>query len=311
MAVEGNQPTGQAGGSDEDVGTIQIPNEQVHPALANSPHPDMAQVHNVKVNGREEQWTTAQLIEKAQKGQAAEEKFQEAAQERKGNARATAIEEDLQIVIDGGEDAADAFRRIGEAYKVPADHMEKLVAQSFGGNEESDEDVVDQYSREIQGTRSRDGDKEVVSYDRLSPDVQRALRKVEQGRMEEIVRKTLDKDENLSYNIGQHTPEGQRAIRQYVDEKIRGRLAAYGGDFGDGSRILAEVLPEVREHLQALGTPGTRGSMGLGPSPGGGDTEVYPKQKPDHVSSTEGDAYEQNILETMAYHQARAEQGRS
>ncbi len=103
------------------------------------------------------------------------------------------------------------------------------------------------------------------------------------------------------------TPEGKKAIRRFVDEKIGGRLDQYGGDFGDGTRILAEVLPEVREHLQALGTPGKRTNAGLGHAPGGGDTEIYPKQKPDHVPSTDGDRFDQNVLETIAYHQAQGE----
>jgi hypothetical protein len=255
--------------------------------------------------------TTEQLIERAQKGQAAEERFQAAAKEAKENAAAIASHEDLRAVIMEGD--IDALRRIGVAHGIPEDEIERIAARSMGGEKESDENVVEQYDREIQGqgTRSREGEPGPVSYDRLAPDIQRALRNVEQGRMEKIVREAIDSDKDLAYNIGRHSTEGQSAIRAMVDEKIRGRLASYGGDFGDGTHILAEILPEVKAHLQALGIPGARGPVGLGQSPGGGDTEVYPRKKPDHVSSQEGDAFEQNILETLAYHQSKAEEGRS
>ncbi|KKK77167.1 hypothetical protein LCGC14_2856320, partial [marine sediment metagenome] len=42
----------------------------------------------------------------------------------------------------------------------------------------------------------------------------------------------------------------------------------------------------------------------------GGDTEVYPTKKPDHVPSGEGDAFDQHILETMNFHQVQAERGK-
>lgn len=319
MPAEITQPTDQAVGSEENSGTIQIPQDQVHPSLSNSPHPSMAQVHQIKVSGETREVTTAQLIEMAQKGTAASEKFEEAATTRKENATAIAVYEDLQTFFEEGD--VDAFQRIGAQMGVPADQVAKVAADTFGtgsdsgdGNtEEDDRHVVDDYDREIQGrdTRSRDQNQGPIDYSRLAPDVQRALRIVEQQRMEKIVQSALDSDEAISYNMGRHSPEGQSAIRKYVDEKIRGRLASFQGDFGDGTRILAEVLPEVRDHLQALGSPRSLGPMGLGPSPGGGDSEVYPTQKPDHVPSTEGDAFDQHILETMGHYQAQAERGRS
>jgi hypothetical protein len=103
------------------------------------------------------------------------------------------------------------------------------------------------------------------------------LREAERTRIEGIVGGALDKDEDIRYNMEAHSPEGRAAIRRFVDEKIRGRLDSdvYRGQFGDGTRILSEVIPEIRDHLKALGTPGKRTTTGLGQAPGGGDTEVY------------------------------------
>jgi hypothetical protein len=314
-------PTNQGGegrpgtpGAEDDAGTINIPQDQVHPALRDAAHPAQTATYNVTINGRQEQWPLDKLIAEAQTGAAGREAFQQAAETRKGAAKALAIQEDLEQVFKEGD--IDAFRRIGAQMGVPGDQVEEIARTTFGTDDEDedDEDVVNEYFEETsqagtRGTRSRDDGP--VDYSRLSPDVQRVLREAEKVRIDTIVKNALDKDEVVSYNMNAQTDSGRAAIRAYVDEKIRGRLNSFNGDFGDGTRILAEVLPEIREHLQALGTPGQRTHTGLGQAPGGGDTEVYPTKLPDHVPSSEGDAFEQSILETMAYHQAQAERGKS
>lgn len=306
---------GRAQHQSEDL-TVNIPAGDVHPALANAPHPDQTRTYPVVVNGRAENWTLEKLTVEAQTGAAGREAFQQAAGVRKESAKALAVQEDLEEWFKEG--SIDAFRRLGAQYGVSGDEVEEIAKkisnldQEGGDGEDDDGNVVNSYLKEqaeVEGkTRSRqDGP---VDYSKLSPDVQRVLREAEKVRIDGIVKTALDKDEVIAYNIDAQTPEGAEAIRDYVSEKIRGRLNSFNGDFGDGTRILAEVLPEVRTHLQALGTPGKRTHTGLGHAPGGGDTEVYPTKLPDHVSSTEGEAFEQNVLETMAFHQAQAERGK-
>ncbi len=293
---------------------VNIPSDQIPPAIAKAPHPDQTQTYPVTINGRVENWTMEKLTTEAQTGAAGREKFQEAAEVRKEAAKALAIQEDLEMVFKDRD--VDAFRRIGAQYGVPGDEVEEIAARTFGDeeeDEEGDEDVVNSYLKEeaAAAAKTRSRQEGPIDYSKLSPDVQRVLREAEKTRIDGIVGNALDKDETIAYNMNAQTPDGRRAIRDYVDEKIRGRLDSFNGDFGDGSRILAEVLPEIKTHLQALGTPGQRTRTGLGQAPGGGDTEVYPSKLPDHVSSTEGDAFEQNVLETMAYHQAQAERGKT
>ncbi len=295
---------------EEPAGLVNIPADSVPGALANAPHPDQTRMYNVVVNGKQESWPLDKLISEAQTSAAGREKFAEAAEIRKDAAKAIAIQEDMDAVFKDGD--LDAFRRVGAAYGIPGDEVEKIAQNAFSG--ETDENVVEEYFKESveneqkQATRSRSN--EPIDYSKLTPDIQRVLREAENTRINGIVQNALDKDEKIAYNMEKQSPEGRTAIRQYVDEKISGRLTSFGGDFGDGARILAEVLPEIREHLQALGTPGDRTLTGLGHAPGGGDTEVHPRQLPEHVSSTEGDDFEQNILETMQYHQDQAERGK-
>ena len=295
------------------VPPINIPQESVPALLANAPHPDQNRTYPVVVNGKAENWTLEKLTAEAQTGSAGREAFQEAAAMRKENAQALATQEAMEQVFKEGY--IDAFRRLGAHYGVAGDEVERIAARTFGdvgeGDEEGDEEVVNSYLKEEGETRSRSQKPEIIDYAKLSPDVQRVLREAEKTRIDGIVQMALDKDETIAYNMEAQTPDGKRAIRDYVDEKIRGRLDSFAGDFGDGTRILAEVLPEIKAHLQALGTPGQRTPTGLGQAPGSGDTEVYPQKLPDHVSSTEGDAFEQNVLETMAFHQAQAERGKS
>ncbi len=313
MATEPTPTGGSVQPDPNGVPTINIPQDAVPTLLQNAPHPDQTRTYPVVVNGRAEQWTLEKLTTEAQTGAAGREAFQTAADQRKENARAIAVEEDLAQVFKDGD--ADAFRRLGATYGMDGTKVEELLKGGIESEEgeEEDEQVVATYLKEqADAIRSRKTDDvEVpINYSRFTPDVQRLLREGEKARIDKIVKIALDKDETIAYNMEAHTKEGRAAIREYVDEKIRGRLDSHAGDFGDGTRILAEVLPEIRTHLQALGIPGERTQTGLGHAPGGGDIEIHPTKLPEHVPSTEGDAFDQNVLETLAFHQSQIERGK-
>jgi hypothetical protein len=196
------------------------------------------------------------LIAEAQQGAAGREKFQEAAEIRREASKALALKEDMEMVFQDGD--VDAFRRLGAAMGVSGNEVERIAQQTFSDDDDDDDDddAVESYNRQVQQGRNKvtQQDTGPVDYGRLSPDLQRVLRESERARIDGIVNLALDKDEIIGYNMKAHSPEGRTAIRGFVDEKIRGRLDQYGGDFGDGTRILAEILPEIRGHLQALGT---------------------------------------------------------
>lgn len=298
----------------DDDGVTSIPATDVPAVLANAPHPDQTRMHDVTIDGERQQWTYEKLVKEAQTSAAGRKAFQDASEMRKENVRSAAIDEDLRAVFEDGDE--DAFRRVGAAYDIPQGEIDEAVQNAFvddGGSDDKDGDVVNDYLKEAAGagkdtSRSRQPTGP-VSYGDMAPDVQRALRGVESARMEKIIDQALDNDEAIAYNMKAHTPEGRAAIRSLVDEKIKGRLASYGGDFGDGTRILQEVLPEIKGLLDAVGTPGQQTNMGLGASPGGGSTAGHPPKKPDHVSSTEGDAWEQHILDDMVYRHDKAQRG--
>ncbi len=308
------EPTNENKGGVEDLaGTIAPDATDIPAMIRDAPHPDQNRMHDLKKGDETVQVTTEQLVQMAQKGWNADSRTQQAAETAKENATAIAGWEDLKASLES--DDPDAFRRAGLALGVPGDQVEDVVRRTFG---DPDEDVLDEYNRELDENRtdqpsrsrtdsSRSGPVNVAD---LAPDLQRVLMLAEQTRIKEIVQNALDKDEELSYNIKNLSPEGRVAARALVDEKIRGRLPEFGGDFGDGTRILSEILPEIREHLKALSTPRS-GPMGLGHAPGGDGDGAYPTKKPDHVSSTEGDAHDQYVGKLLEFHQAQAEQGQA
>jgi hypothetical protein len=244
--------------------------------------------------------TTDKLIEMAQKGWNADVVTQQARETIKEYSRDHILAEDLKAVIAAGD--VDAFRRMGAACGVSGTEVEAAAVSIWGGGREVDEDVEEEEG-EVQPTKGRKAAPNTgkLNFNQFPEEVQRLLLEAEKGRIDRIIDAALDKSEKVRYNVEQYDAKGQKAIRALVEEKVRGRLAASSGDFGDGSHILREVLPEVELLLEALGSP-RRGvaALGMGNAPGGGDLEVYPKKMPDHVSSQDG-GFDQSIFETIAH----------
>jgi hypothetical protein len=285
-----DDPTKAAGDGQE--GVIQADQGSIPPQIANAPHPTVT-LHTLKKGDETVEVTTEKLIEMAQKGWNADARTQAASEREKKAEAALSLQAEIDEVMESED--PDAFRRLGERLQVPQDQVEEIVNQYWEGEDEEGE------------VQPVDGP---VGIDRLAPDVQRALQLVERNRIGEIVKAALDNDETVRYNMEQRDAKGQQAIRDFVNDKVRGRLVESNGDFGDGSRILREILPEVRQHLEALGIPQKPNTLGFGPAPGGGDTEVYPDKRPDYVPSTEGADFEEHITETLRFNAAQIERSK-
>lgn len=300
--------TPQANQTPDDDGVIQIPTASVPPPMANSPHPSQNDMFPAKINGQEVMLTREQAVAHLQKDMAGDEKLRQAADIQKEAASAIAQQADMRAVMEDGD--PDALRRLGASMGIRGDEVEKIVEQftEDDGLDEDDEDVVAAFNQKKQVVQ----DNKPIDYSRLSPDIQRIVRNAERTRIKEFVDIALDKDDVVSYNMNRLSDKGQETVRKLVDEKVRGRLDGIGGDFGDGSQILPEIVNEVRDlFTDALGSPErTHGSMSLGSAPGADGTEIYPQKLPDHVSSSDGDAWTQNIMETIQFHHRNAEKGK-
>jgi RNA-binding protein YhbY len=284
-----DDPTKAAGDGQE--GVIQADQGSIPAQIQNAPHPTI-QTHTLKKGDETVEVTTEKLIEMAQKGWNADSRTQAAAEQAKRAEAALELQAEINEVMESED--ADAFRRLGEKLNVPEEEIERIVDEYWEG-EDGDVAPVD------------DGP---IGVERMAPDVQRALQVVERQRIKEIVDAALDNDEVVRYNMEQRDAKGKEAIRNLVNDKVRGRLVESNGDFGDGNRILREILPEVRQHLEALGIPRKPNTLGFGPAPGGGDTEVYPEQRPKYVSSSEGPDWEEHITEELRFRAAEIERSK-
>jgi hypothetical protein len=250
------------------------------------------------------QVNTEKLIEMAQKGWNSDVVTQQARETTKAAEKAMALQEDLEAIIKSGD--VDAFRRMGASMGISGTEVEEAAKNIWGDGLDEDEE---EEARPV--TRGKVPPQNAqVDFKSLPPDVQRILLRAEKQRIDEIIDAALDNDSNGSYNLEQYDEKGRKAIRSLVEEKVRGRLAATNGDFGDGSQILRDVLPEVKTLLEALGSPRRQTpALGMGLAPGGGDLEVYPKKQPDHIPSSDG-SFDQHILETLAFNQAQSERAK-
>lgn len=307
---------------------VNIPPNAVPPQMANAPHPYEQQMTPIVVDGVTQMVDHNKLVELAQKGVSSNSRFQEAAAKSKEAESAIALKADMELLAETGD--VNAFRRAGALMGLSGDEIEeaaRIVYEQDGGDSASP-DENDEYDRtpqasgnlnlaqrlaqieaELVKTKAQLSGRQATKFGDLDETLQTVIVDVEQTRVDKIIQKVLDSDQVLGYYMDSYDTKGQAAIRGMIDEKIRGRLDASDGKFGDGAQILREVIPEVRETLEALGTSNrTTPQMGFGPAPGGQGADIYPTKMPDHVPSTEA-GFEEHIAQVLQHNQFKAQQG--
>ena len=309
---------------------INIPASAVPPQINATPHPYEKEVTKLVIDGNERLVSHTDLVALAQQGASSHSRFQEASAKSKEADSAISFKADMDLLAETGD--ISAFRRAGAAMGMTGDEVEEAAALVFEAEDglspdETGVGVVPQYANPAQGgtpmeqriaaleaalnkTTALLEARGRTKFGDLDETLQTVVVDVEQSRVDKIIQKGLDSDEVLSYYMTALDAKGQEAIRGLIDDKVRGRLDASDGKFGDGARILREVLPEVRSTVEALGTSNrTTPQMGLGPAPGGqGEADIYPRKRPDHVPSTEP-GFEESIAQELAYNMFKGHTG--
>ncbi|KKN80370.1 hypothetical protein LCGC14_0329630 [marine sediment metagenome] len=310
-----------------------IPASAVPPQLASAPHPYTQQLTTLVTDGKEEQVTHEELVRRAQMGVSSENRYREASDKSKEAESAINFKADMDLLAETGD--ISAFRRAGAAMNLSGSEIEEAARIVYESNEEpspgsegfDENDLYDNQpqgggnpasgnvgqqlaalSAQVQKLQGQLTGKQ-TGFGDLSEDLQTVIGDAEQIRVDKIIQNVLDSDDVLSYYMSSYDKKGQTAIRSMIDDKVRGRLDASDGKFGDGTRIMREIVPEVKEHLEALGTPNrSTPQMGLGPAPGGqSGADIYPRKQPDHIPSTEA-GFEEHIGETLAHNLFKAQQ---
>lgn len=318
---------------------INVPASAVHPAMA-MPQPGQTNqptLTPIVVDGETKMMTQEQLVEWAQKGVSSGSRYQEAAAKSKEAEAAIAFKADMDLLGSTGD--ISAFRRLGASMNMTGDEVEeaaRLVYEQMDDqttNPNADNfDENSLYNRgTVQSSPGRDGPiadrmarieaqlvkttallegRNRTKFQDLDDTLQTVVVDVEQSRVDRIIQKALDSDQVLAYYMNSYDDKGQQAIRDMIDEKVRGRLDASDSPFGDGARILNEVVPEVRTTLEALGTSSRlTPQLGLGPAPGGpGEANIYPTKDPEPVSSQDA-GFDEHITEVMARNMFKASGG--
>lgn len=310
---------------------INIPPSAVPPQVNTAPHPYEQQVTKLVIDGEEKLVSHQDLVNMAQRGASSDSRFQDAAAKSKEADQAISFKADMDLLAETGD--ISAFRRAGAAMGMTGDEVEEAAALVFEAEDgqlspdETGVGVVPQHADRVPGGSPMDQRIAALEaalarttalleargrtkFGDLDETLQTVVVDVEQQRVDKIIQKNIDSDEVLTYYMTALDSKGQEAIRSLIDEKVRGRLDASDGKFGDGARILREVLPEVRSTVEALGTSNRlTPQMGLGPAPGGqGEADIYPRKRPDHVPSTEP-GFEESIGQELAYNMFKGQTG--
>jgi len=313
---------------------INIPASAVPPQINTAPHPYEQQVTRLVVDGEEKLVSHQDLVNMAQRGASSDSRFQDAAAKSKEADQAISFKADMDLLAETGD--ISAFRRAGAAMGMSGDEVEEAAALVFEADgdqlspDETGAGVVSQYANPPNPAQGGTPMEQRIAaleaaltrttallegrgrtkFGDLDETLQTVVVDVEQARVDKIIQKGLDSDDVLSYYMKAMDTNGQEAIRSMIDEKVRGRLDASDGKFGDGARILREVLPEVRSTVEALGTSNrTTPQLGLGPAPGGqGEADIYPRKRPAHVPSTEP-GFEESISQELAYNMFKGSAG--
>ena len=311
---------------------VNIPADSVPPQLRTAPHPDDTRLTELVIDGQKVVVTQDELVRRAQKGGSADSRFQEAAAKSKETEAAIAFKADMDLLAETGD--IGAFRRAGAAMNLTGDEIEEAarIVYEHAENENSPgEDRFDENTlyepkqnpgeqgtmvqrmafleAELGKTKALLTGSNRTGFADLDPALQTVVVDVEQRRVDRIIQNALDSDEVIAYYMNSYDDKGRQAIRDMIDEKVRGRLDASDGSFGDGTRILREVVPEVKATLEALGTPNRlTPQLGFGPALGGQGANIYPTKEPDHVASTEA-GFEEHIQEVLQHNVYKASQG--
>lgn len=297
---------GQTGQEGEATLTVNTPNQSTTDVITGTQRPE---TYTLTVNGKEQVLDRDGLVKAAQRGMAADERFQEAAELAKASQRAIAFQADLEAAY--RENDEDAFRRVSASLGAPQEEIEQIVATSphfqGGDPEDPEEDVVEGYLQQ-----DRNVEPDPVGYGDLAPELQNALARTEGAYIEKAVTDALDLDEEMRYNMKDLSDEGKGVVRDMVKREVQGRLRTRQergetADFGDGTEYFKEAVPAVKRVLAALTPKRTHGAMSMGRSPDGGG-DVHPRKKPEYVSTLDGEAdWTQNVMEEMMWHQQNME----
>lgn len=256
----------------------------------------------LEVYGNPVEVAMPEAIKYAQKGLAADQRFQEAAKMVKEAERGKQFEVLLTKMQQGDE---NAFRELGKLTNLPSGDVENAIQTYFRSIGETDTEEEEWDDEEPVATPAAAPTE--IGFQHFSQEVKDNLLASELDRQDRLIEKALDKDEVIGYYMKDRawTDEQRNAIRNAVRIQVQGRLKA-GERFGLNGDILNDILPPIRNMLKAVGaTKRNVPQVGLGPALGLPSDDVYPTKMPERVSSSDQTEFEDFITRRLAFELAQ------
>ena len=174
------------------------------------------------------------------------------------------------------------------------------------GADAADGDIDDDADVEIDDSSvSRKGP---VRYSEVEPGMQKAIAAVHNHMMEESVRKALDSDETLSYNMKVLGPKARESVVSILKDQMERQIESEGDAFDyNWARVaqaaMAKAGPIVAPFFERP-TP----KAGMGPGSGFDNAVARPMKEPERVPAyADGEDYAAYIARKMVYNAQMAE----
>lgn len=255
------------------------------PDTTTNPTPEVK--HTIKVFGKEQQVTTAELIERAQKGEAAEVRLQEAAELIRKNEQKIAIADAVAQMKNGGSDARTAFSRIAkDVWGLPDDTINRIESayteppqNPVGGGSAAAPAAGGELMLQLQHLPPvvQDFFKPYIKAGMNPADVINRIAGVAEGTLEgnarDLVSKSIDSDPALRVYYNK-TNDPQGTTRLDVADRIIGRAKAEGRSVPEVAR---EELGRIKATAQHVAKAVQRQvATGLPPTTGIGGPSLHP-----------------------------------
>lgn len=262
------------------------------PAPAADPAPSSAppQTYPVTIDGKVQQLTLDELTKHAQKGIAADARFQEAARIREEAARDQKLAQSIRQLRKGFDE--DTFREVATGVGMTAEEIEATIAELTGQSKTP-------AAANPQGVGNPSPPRK-VKFSELDKELQDWMVEEEKQRQERDLRKAIESDQVLGYHTGKR-PDSMKSLLDLGKKVLRRRVAETGGQVASKARLIEEVVGEIRSTLTEFGTIlGSTPTTGLGPATSNDGSDIYPTKLPDRVSVVSPE-YEENLSTRLSY----------
>ncbi len=285
-----------------------MPDEDLVPEETKEDDDPKETLHTITIDGREREVTETELIKMAQKGESADQRYQEAAQLR-NEAKSDAEFRQLARSANAGD--AQSYRQYLRALGKPdgtaytEQDLDQAVSLMQTAQQGLQADDTEYDEAEVDNTP--------IPFERLEPQVQELLKGVHEERLssrrEEIykdLQADLDTDPVLGHIVKGDSPLVKRVI-ECAKQALKERVVDDGMSYGKEARELA--VQEARQFVRDLGIADAgpkgvpmqhnRAAPGLPPSPLATSFNVHSKE-PTKLPNVTDPSYAEKLTQRMS-----------